>query len=174
MNLYKTNDGVYYSNDQPIKICREDISFIKESAKKTIRKRSRLCAHKDESSSLHEMLIVQDKATYIRPHKHIGKSESFHIIEGEVDLVLFEENGDLRDVVPLTDNKSRGYFYYRIDEPVFHSFLIKTDFLVFHETTNGPFVPEKTIFSEWSPVEGDEKGISDFLKKLQQKCEAFR
>jgi cupin fold WbuC family metalloprotein len=174
MTFYKIDDGVYYANDLPVKICQEDIFFLKESAQKTSRKRSRLCAHKDEFSPLHEMLIVQDKATYIRPHKHIGKSESFHIVEGEVDLILFEDNGELRDVVSLTDNRSKGYFYYRIDEPIFHSFHIRTDFLVFHETTNGPFVPEKTIFSEWSPVEGDQKGISDFLKDLQKRCEAFR
>lgn len=36
------------------------------------------------------MLIVMAKGSYIRPHKHKNKSESFHIIEGLLDVIVFD------------------------------------------------------------------------------------
>lgn len=169
MRYSKFNDEVLFAIDPVVKISMEDINYLKQVADASHRKRSRLCAHKDISSSLHEMVIIHKSDTYVRPHKHVGKSESFHLIDGEVVLVLFENNGDLRGVVQMGDYGSGKIFYYRIDEPVFHSILIQSDCVVFHEATEGPFIREDTIFADWSPEEGDEDGVYQFQKKLNQK-----
>ena len=169
MRYLKFNDEVLFATDSIVKISKENINQLKHVADEAHRKRSRLCAHKDISSSLHEMLIVLKKDTYIRPHKHVGKNESFHLIEGVLELVLFEDNGDIREVIQMGDYGSGRIFYYRIDEPIFHSILIKSDIAVFHESTKGPFIREDTIFANWSPAESDEDGIYQFLKKLNQK-----
>ena len=168
MKYSKFNDEVLFAIDPVVKISREDINYLKQVAAISHRKRSRLCAHKDISSSLHEMMIIHKSDTYVRPHKHIGKSESFHLIDGEVVLVLFEENGDIREVFQMGDFRSDKIFYYRIDEPIFHSILIKSDIVVFHEVTEGPFIRDDTIFADWSPAEGDVDGICKFQKKLYQ------
>ena len=169
MKFLKFNNEVLFATDTVVKISREDINYLKQVADRSNRKRSRLCAHKDISSSLHEMMIIHKSDTYVRPHKHIGKSESFHLIDGEVELVLFEDDGALREVVQMGDFGSDKIFYYRIDEPIFHSILIKSDIVVFHESTEGPFIRDDTIFAGWSPEEGDGDGIYQFQKKLNQK-----
>ncbi|MDO8871614.1 MAG: WbuC family cupin fold metalloprotein [Methanoregula sp.] len=168
MKYLKFNEEVLFAIDPVVKISSEDINQLKQVANEVPRKRSRLCAHKDISSSLHEMVIIHKSDTYIRPHKHVGKSESFHLIDGEVVLVLFEDYGDLREVVQMGDYRSGKIFYYRIDEPIFHSILIKSDFVVFHESTEGPFIRKDTIYADWSPEEGDVDGIYQFQKKLNQ------
>jgi cupin fold WbuC family metalloprotein len=167
MKYSKFNDEVFFSTDPVTQIRKENIGFLKQVSDGTQRKRSRLCAHKDISSSLHEMFIVHKKNIYVRPHKHLGKSESFHLIEGEVTLILYEDNGDIRTVVDMGSYESGKCFYYRVDEPVFHSILIQSDYIVFHEATLGPFVREDTVYADWAPEESNTTGVGKFLKTIQ-------
>ena len=169
MKYSKFNEEVLFAIDPVVKISRENINYLKRVADVSHRKRSRLCSHKDISSPLHEMVIIHKSDTYVRPHKHVGKSESFHLIDGDVVLVLFEDTGDLREVVQIGNYVSGKIFYYRIEEPIFHSILIQSDIVVFHECTEGPFSREDTIFADWSPEEGDRDGVYQFLKNLNQK-----
>ena len=76
------------------------------------------------------MLIAISSDSYIHPHRHVGKSESFHIVEGEVDVAVFDEAGDVVDVIELGAMGSGRNFYYRLSESAFHTLLIRTEFLV--------------------------------------------
>ena len=49
-------------------------------AKRTNRKRIRICAHPSSKNAVHDMLIVHFRDTYVRPHKHLNKDETFHLI----------------------------------------------------------------------------------------------
>ncbi len=82
--------------------------------------------------------------SYIRPHKHPGKSEAFHIVEGEVDIVVFKDDGEIDQVVPLGRPGGGRSFYYRMSKPFFHTLIIRSDLLIVHEITNGPFRPQGT------------------------------
>ena len=92
MKTTKFNEEVLFAADAIVQIDASDIEELKQKAKKNPRKRIRICVHKDKKDKIHEMLIVHEKSCYVRPHKHINKVESFHIIEGEVDILLFDEN----------------------------------------------------------------------------------
>ena len=151
-----------------------DIATLKALAVHNSRKRIRLCTHHSETNLLHEMLIVHDFGTYVRPHKHIGKSESIHIIEGVVDLVIFDDDGKVSRVVQLGDYPSGRLFYFRMDAPIFHTLIIRSASLVFHETTNGPFDRAETIFAPWSPIEADDISIVDFTDRLEKKIELIK
>jgi cupin fold WbuC family metalloprotein len=146
----------------------DDIAELKRASLSTPRKRIRICTHPDTSDLLHEMLIVHAAGAYVRPHKHEGKSESMHVLEGEADVVFFDDAGGVRDVVPLGPYASPRRFYYRVDTPVFHTLLIHSDFLVFHEVTNGPFRREETVFAPWAPEEADAAACEKFLAALEQ------
>lgn len=128
---------------------------IRDRAGRSNRQRARLCAHPEPTDSLHEMIIGLARGTYIRPHRHAGKSESFHIIEGELEVVLFEDGGAVRDIIRMGPYQSGQVFFYRLMEPCFHTVLVRTPQVLFHETTNGPFDPADTEFATWAPAEGD-------------------
>ena len=89
----KFNDEVVFAIDTIVKIDKKEIIGLKQMAKLNKRRRFRLCAHKDIEDSIHEMLIVHEKDCYVRPHMHVNKTESFHIIEGTVDVIIFDEDG---------------------------------------------------------------------------------
>nr|BAF47164.1 hypothetical protein [Zehria sp. KO68DGA] len=160
------NPEVLYTDDPIIKVSQKDIEYLKQRSQKNPRKRIRLCAHPDVNDQLHEMLIIHTRETYVRPHKHINKSESFHIIEGECDVILFNEEGEMTEVISMGTFQSGKRFYYRLSNPYYHTLLIKSDFLVFHETTKGPFNRNETVFAAWSPSEEDTKEVDKFIQFL--------
>jgi len=114
------------------------------------------------------MLIVHEKSCYVRPHKHIGKIESFHIIEGQADVILFDEDGNIKKVISMGDYSTGLKFYYRMPPNNYHTLLIKSDVLIFHEVTNGPFRSEDTIFAKWAPEETEGDAVIQYLDILKK------
>jgi len=158
MNLRKINNEVFVAEDAIVRLGGEEIAFLKHQAQISPRKRARICAHKSSDDALHEMVIVISADSYIHPHRHVGKAESFHIIEGEVDVAVFDDDGKLSDVIRLGPPGSSRAFYYRLSHSAFHTLLIRSDYLIVHEVTNGPFDRDQTVFAPFAPNEdrGDE------------------
>jgi len=159
---------VLYSTDRIVTVDAAAISELKRAAAANPRRRIRLCAHAGVDDRLHEMLIVHTRDTYVRPHKHIGKSESFHVIEGEVDVVIFGDDGDVTDVIQMGTVASGRPFFYRIATPLFHTLLIRSAELVFHETTNGPFNRAETLFASWAPEETSTASVQQFVGRVNE------
>lgn len=168
MKHKEINTEVLVTSEAITKVAQPDIEFLKKRVALSPRKRIRFCAHPASDHNLHEMMIVLAKGTYVRPHKHDNKVESFHIIEGAVDVILFEESGTIHEVIRMGDYTSGKNFYYRLAEPRYHTLILRSDLLILHETTNGPFKKSDTIFAPWAPEEGDEKGIAKFMQKLAE------
>jgi cupin fold WbuC family metalloprotein len=164
-NLRAEGPDVFYCSDAAVWAGKPLVEFLKSEARRSARGRSRLCAHGDPSAALHEMLIVHHRGVYVRPHRHLGKAESVHRIEGAARIILFEEDGTIRSVI-LLDGENDAAFFCRIPAGVFHSFLIRSECLVFHETTTGPFDRSGTQFAAWSPEESDGPGVAAFLERL--------
>lgn len=171
MRTKQFNEEVLYAEGSIVKVGRSDIDQLKEQAVMTERKRIRLCTHKDVDAKIHEMLIVHAKGAYVRPHKHLNKIESFHVIEGLLDVVVFDDIGRITEVIKMGDYPSQLKFYHRISEPLFHTVLVRSDIVVFHEITNGPFVRSDTIFPEWSPEEKDSAACLNYMNGLKNVIE---
>jgi cupin fold WbuC family metalloprotein len=164
-SLRAQNPEVYYSDDAIVMADDATIAELKRIAAGNPRLRSRLCTHPDPSSDLHEMLIVHHREAYVRPHKHFDKPESFHLIEGTAQVVIFEDDGRIRDVLEMAPYGRGALCYYRMPEQVFHSILITSEWLVFHETTAGPFDPSRTAFPDWAPDGGDAAEAQDYVTR---------
>jgi cupin fold WbuC family metalloprotein len=158
---------VRYATDAIIVVDAADVAGLKRAAEGNTRRRIRLCAHYSTDDRVHEMVIVHARDTYVRPHKHVGKSESFHVVEGDVDVVVFDDNGGVIEVIRMGVFASGRPFYYRIAEPLFHTLLIRSEILVFHETTSGPFRRADTVFAPWAPEDGDAAAAATYLADLE-------
>jgi cupin fold WbuC family metalloprotein len=119
------------------------------------------------------MIIAIEPASYLRPHRHPGKSEAFHIIEGKVDVVVFRDDGEIAQIVSLAEKGGARPFYYRMSEPLFHTLLVGSDLLIMHEITNGPFRPEGTAYAEFAPAEG-EPAADAYQAELLARVAAFQ
>jgi cupin fold WbuC family metalloprotein len=165
---YKTiNDEVLYTTENITQINKSDIDQLKILSRSNPRKRIRICTHPDIGDNIHEMIIIHASGAYITPHKHTGKSESFHIIEGVLLVVIFDEKGGIIEQIRMGDSDSGLTFYYRLPANHFHTVVPQSELVVFHEVTNGPFVPEDTVFAPWAPSEEDDpKQKQVFQNKL--------
>ena len=45
------------------------------------------------------MFIVHPKGAYVRPHKHLDRIESMLVIDGEVDYIMFDDNGKIDNAI---------------------------------------------------------------------------
>ena len=169
-NLIKTTPDVYLARNPIVSIGQKEIDFLRGELVGNAKGRVRINLHPDNADTLHEMFIAIRQDSYIRPHKHPSKSEAFHIVYGEVDIIIFEDDGSIQQVIPLAAGPSINAFYYRMSKPFFHTLLIKSEILVVHEITNGPLINNATIYAGFAPAE--DAGWSDigsWLEKLSDR-----
>ena len=165
MSLRETSPGVFYSDSATVSVCDHDLAFLLQEARKNDKHRARICVHPDVSDAVHEMVICLLDKCYIRPHMH-RKAESLHLIEGRCDLVLLAPDGQIMRVVTL-GSRSKETRFIRLAPQVFHTLVIRSEYMMFHETTRGPFQREDTVFADWAPAEGEEQA-REYVTRLDQ------
>lgn len=159
----KINSEVYHSKEIFFSLSQADIDNLINLAKNNARGRVRYCSHSSDHDSLHEMFIVHPKGAYVRPHKHLSKIESMLVISGEVDYIMFDDNGKVEKIVNMGSYETKKPFYQTIRKDKFHTLLIKSEWLVFLEITNGPFSKKDTVFADWSPSEDDLMNVKKYM-----------
>jgi len=155
--------NIFHNQDDYAIVDPEWIERLKRVALQSPLRRSRLCLHRSEDDTLHEMIIALARDCLFQPHCHPIKSESFHMIAGRLVIVIFKEDGTPSRSLLLSPPGQGGVICYRLCIPAFHAVLPIDDVVVFHETTNGPFVKNEAILAEWSPKSPDE--LRSFLVK---------
>ena len=165
-----TEADVFYSSDVVLTITPGLIGWLIEQARCSARKRSRLCAHPDPEARVHEMIIVHHFEVYVRPHRHATKSESFHRISGAASIVLFHSDGAV-DRVFECDGSADAPLYFRIPAGTYHTFIVRSEWLVFHETTAGPFRRSLMEFAPWAPDDQDPAAVAQYVSRLGRKVQ---
>lgn len=165
ISLRRINDEVFYADAAIVHIGAAEMDFLRTRAAESPRRRARICAHLDPADGLHEMLIALSRGGYVRPHRHVGREESFHAVDGEADVVIFDDTGCVEHVVHMGTGEEDTRIY-RLNVPRFHTVLVRTPCFIVHEVTRGPFDPDGTVFAHWAPPEGDLAGIASFLAKV--------
>lgn len=173
--LFSCNEEVYYFKGSLVSVDWALLTWLKERAQENIRRRARICAHPRVDDFVHEMIIVHSLGNYIPPHKHYGKSESFHMIDGEMRVVIFSDDGRLVDVITLSSiSRSVEKIYYRLQDNLFHCIIPLTEFVIFHEVTRGPFREQDTVIAGWAPAEEAEHDrIDRFQQRLKNEVMLF-
>jgi cupin fold WbuC family metalloprotein len=150
---FRTPEVIY--TDRSLVLARsEEVELLKREAATTPRRRCRLCAHPGPDAAQQDMLIVMHGDSYVRPHRHFGKSETLTVLEGEAEALIFDEAGEITQVLRMTPYGHGGVFFYRMPERVFHGLVFRTEWLVYLETTAGPFDPARSEGAPWAPAEG--------------------
>jgi cupin fold WbuC family metalloprotein len=157
---------VVYSDGDFLAVDRSTIELLREAAASAPRRRCRLCFHAGPESLQQEMLIVMHSTSYVRPHRHYGRSETLTVVEGHCDAMLFDETGQLKEHVPMSCVADGGSFFYRMPQGVFHTLRSQTEWLAFLETTTGPFQPASTDFAHWAPLDSDASAGHAFLSRV--------
>ena len=159
--------AVVFNEKEIIEVNTKTVDELKESCPRTVRNRFRLCLHHDVNDIVHEMVIVFSLDTFIPPHRHGGKSESYHMIEGEMDVFFFDNEGAVSERIGMGSYESDKTFLYRLSGNIWHMPVPRSKTVVFKETFCGPFRKSQDVeYAPWAPGENDDEAILAFLKKI--------
>ena len=147
-----------------VRITTELMDAVIADARKSPRLRMNYNFHSELSDPVQRLLNALEPWTYIRPHKHTTKEESFVLLRGTILAVSFNEDGTIRDHAILS--ASSGIVGIEFEENCFHMLTsLETGSAVF-EIKEGPFVPHTEGSSApWAPKEGTPEA-KEFLAKV--------
>jgi len=145
---------VTYLEPSPI-VCIKyrDLISLTDKALKSPLKRSRICLHSNEADPVQEMIIAFCKNSYVRPHRYIDKTESFHVVEGKGIVFFLMMMEMFLNIFILENSNDSKAFVYRLSKPFWHTVIAITEFLILHEVTSGPFVKVESSYAPWAPDE---------------------
>ena len=92
-----------------------------------------------------------------------------HLISGEINCVIFNNEGTVTKTFPMGDYSSGKTFYYRIPADTFHTQLFTKD-TFFHEVTEGPFNRDETIIASWAPDEKEVAKTKKYMADINLEC----
>ena len=148
-NLKRVSDGVFQSVADYYVVSQQDIEFLKNDCLTNAKKRSRINCHSTNDCLVHEMIVCLHKSTEIAVHAHQDKSESFHVLHGNLAVVLFENQlPKVKEIIYLSSDSFISF--YRLNDCLYHLVVPLTEFCVFHETTQGPFVQGDALVPSWA------------------------
>jgi cupin fold WbuC family metalloprotein len=129
------------------------------------RARSHHNIHSDASELVQRFFVVANQATYIRPHRHLSKSELALVIRGRFDVVTFDEGGVVTARYAVgEDTQTIGF---ETPRGTWHTLISQIDGAAFLEVKEGPYDPASAVeFADWAPPEGD-ASVPTFLQWLR-------
>lgn len=125
------------------------LESLKNAARANLMRRARICLHSNLESPVQEMIIALCSDSIIEPHRHpANKPESYHLIDGEMDVNIFDESGNVIECIHLRHGHAS---MYRIDGNVWHQPIAVSECAVYHEVYTGPFNKDEDVFyNNWA------------------------
>lgn len=154
MELIWHSPEVAYSHHPIVKLGESAIEELVAKAFSNPSGKARICCHRGPEDYLHDMIIAHTKTASVRCHKHSGRVESLFAIRGEAMVFIYNDQGEVEERFLLAaDNSSikkfegiNHYYFYRLNQSVYHNLEVLSDVFVFHEATTGPFQTESTLW----------------------------
>jgi len=161
------SDEVLYASAGFVTVTPEDIVDLKHRAAATPRGRCRLCLHQDPGALLQDMVIALSRGVYDRPHRHLARAETLIALEGEALCVRYTPDGRPTETQQFSASVGNaGARILRMPVGEFHGLLITSEWLVFCESTLGPFDPAASELASWSPAPEDKPAVERYLAGL--------
>lgn len=157
LTIIQIAPGTFQSR-RPYEVFTDKIRcMLLDECNKNKLKRSRINMHKSQEDLAQEMIICMHRDTIIKTHCHIEKSESFHVIDGCMAIVLFKDNSmEILDTILLGSKDYKLPVYYRLNCSLYHLVIPISEYVFFHETTVGPYrTNSQPKTSYWSTSEMD-------------------
>ena len=146
-------------------ISDELISRVSREANENPRGRTNFNFH-DLDEVYQRFLNVLTRDTYIQPHMHTGKPETFIVLKGKVGCIIFDELGVVAEKHVLS---TEGPVYgVDILPKQYHTIICLSREAVCFEGKSGPYIADKDKnFSSWSPSEKEEESL-EYLDQLRR------
>ena len=152
----------------------DGINILRDNFKMSERKRHRFCFHQNPDVMLHDIIISYDKNSYIPPNKHIGKPETLVILQGRIQVFLFNDNGKCIRALNLGPMQSDLPFILRIPPNTWHGLrCISDEPCIMKETITGPYSKESLMWADFAPSELENSKTNNGYRFYDELAETF-
>jgi cupin fold WbuC family metalloprotein len=142
---------------------------VAEQASASPRRRMNYNFHDGPAENPHRFLNVLLRGTYVRPHRHAAppKAETFVVLEGSADVILFDDGGEIVARYQLGENSPEGHLWgVDLAPNIWHTVVARSERVVCFEVKPGPWEPATDKdFAVWAPEEND-PAAQRYLKTL--------
>jgi cupin fold WbuC family metalloprotein len=136
------------------RITEDLLNELDRKAQASPRLRTNHNLHEGNEAAIQRLAVKLRRGTYIRPHRHPARWELGLVIQGRMDLVLFDDQGRLMERITMTP--MRGTLGVELPVAQWHSYVCVSDAATFFEVKEGPYDPKTSSeFAAWAPPEGD-------------------
>lgn len=148
-------------------ITAENLNTLTSKAAQAARLRANQNVHEGLDAPVQRLFIATEPATYMRPHRHAEahKWEFFVVLEGQIDLLIFDAAGRLIQRTPMSRTATRAV---EIPPNTWHSYVCMQSGTVALEVKQGAYLPTaEHDFAPWSPAENT-AGVAEYLAWMRQ------
>lgn len=131
------------------------LTWLSSQAAENPRLRQNLNIHDSHDEACQRLLNAVEPGSYIRPHRHLtfAKPESFVGLRGRIALLIFDDGGEVIQIVPFGPQEDVAGADISCD--TWHTVVSLEAGSVFYEAKPGPFDPShKSDMANWAPEEG--------------------
>lgn len=123
----------------------ELVLFLKEASANA--PRARICIHQCPEDALHQMIILHKRGEKNPVHKHLKKEETILVLEGNLIVTFFNDEGKPVESHELSPYGTGKPFILKIGRNEWHTDESLTPVVIFLESRTGPFLPATdTVF----------------------------
>lgn len=148
-------------------ITEELLDMVTSQAKENPRLRMNYNFHESMDASVHRLLNALEPGTYLPPHRHADKEETYLVLRGSLLAFYYDDAGNVIEKVCL--NPLEGKYGLDIPPCTWHSIVVLEPGTVIFEIKKGPYQPlPQEDLAAWAPLASDEEGVKTFLKRMQE------
>ena len=162
----KGKSKAYFFQGDFANISKQEILRIKLDALSDPLGRVRYCLHESPEDLLHYMVIGSLKGTYVQPHRHIKSSVFYQIIEGRLEVLMFDSGGNISHRFNMDAKEKHSYHFVRLNPNVWHTEIYLSEVAIFCEVIAASLGKEANPVAPWAPDESDEQACQEYLAKL--------
>lgn len=146
-------------------ISDELLDGVTSEAQASPRLRMNYNFHASLDEPIHRLLNALEPGTYLPPHRHADKEETYVVLRGSLLAFFYDDSGNITEKVDL--NPSAGVYGLEIPAGTWHSIISLETGTVIFEIKSGPYrpLPPEDI-APWAPAPSDVEGAAVFMKQM--------
>ncbi len=146
-------------------ITEELLDETTRKAKASARLRMNHNFHDSMESAVHRLLNALEPGTYLTPHRHMDKEETYLILRGSLFAFFFDDDGNITDKTLLS--QAKGNYGLEIPPRTWHSIVALEPGTMIFEVKSGPYVPlTPEEIAAWAPPPSDTEKVAAYMKHL--------
>ena len=146
-------------------ITEELLDNVTAQAKESARLRMNYNFHETMDAPVHRMLNALEPGTYLPPHRHSDKEETYLVLRGRLMAFFYDEEGNVTEKICL--NPLEGRYGLEIPPRTWHSIIALESGTVIFEIKKGPYQPlSPEDMATWAPAPDDVEGVKAFVERI--------